>query len=86
MKMAGIRELRAQSSRLLNSREPVLVTRHGKISGLFLPLSDPDTIPDDIRRELADVLGKHLCALLALAGVSEEDIMEDFDAHRSSRR
>jgi len=86
MKMAGIRELRERSASFLDSREPILVTRHGKISGLFLPLSNPNSIPDDIRRELADVLGRHLSTLLTEAGVSEKKILDDFHAYRSSRR
>jgi hypothetical protein len=53
MKIAGIREVRAQSAALLGGDEPVLVTKHGKISGVYLPLEEPDKIPDDLRRELA---------------------------------
>jgi hypothetical protein len=58
MRIAGIRELRAKTAALLGGREPVIVTHHGKISGLYLPLQDPDRIPTDLRLELARVLGK----------------------------
>ena len=64
MKIAGIRELRAQSAALLGGDEPLLVTKHGRISGVYLPLEEPDTIPDDLRRELALVLGRHLSKLI----------------------
>ena len=65
MKITGIRELRAQSAALLGGDEPLLVTKHGRISGLYLPLEEPDKIPDDLRRELASVLGQHLSKLIA---------------------
>ena len=86
MRIAGIRELRAQSAALLGGDEPILVTRHGKVSGVYLPLEEPDKLPDDLRRELIGVLGRHLGKLLARQGVTESKISKDFDAHRRSRR
>lgn len=86
MKIAGIRELRAQSAALLGGDELLLVTKHGRISGIYLPLEEPDKVPDDLRRELASVLGRHLSKLLARRGVTERQIEKDFDAHRRRRR
>ena len=86
MKIAGIRELRANSATLLGSGEPVLVTKHGKVSGVYVPLDEPDRLPDDLRRELAVVLGRHLTKILERKGVTERDIVEDFHAYRRRRR
>jgi hypothetical protein len=86
MKIAGIRELRAQAAALLGGDEPLLVTKHGKIFGVYLPLDEPDTIPADLRRELSAVLGRHLAKLAARQGVTERQIEKDFDAHRRRRR
>jgi len=86
MKLAGIRELRANTAALLGGSEPVLVTRHGKISGLYVPLEQTDTLPEDLPRELIRVIGQYLSSLLESRGVSEEEIQEDFDAHRRRRR
>ena len=86
MKIAGIRELRAQSAALLGGDEPVLVTKHGKVSGVYLPLEEPDKLPDDLRRELVSVLGRHLGKMLTRQGMTESKISRDFDAHRRRRR
>jgi hypothetical protein len=86
MKIAGIRELRARSATLLGGDEPLLVTKHGRISGVYLPLEEPDKIPDDLRRELASVLGRHLSKLIALHRITERQIEKDFGAHRRRRR
>ena len=86
MKVAGIRELRAKSAALFGSGEPVLVTRHGKVSGVYVPLDEPDRLPDDLRRELVTVLGRHLTKVLERKGVTERDIAEDFHAYRKRRR
>ena len=86
MKIAGIREMRAQSATLPGGDEPILVTKHGKVSGVYVPLEEPHKLPDDLRRDLIGVLGRHLEKLLARRGVSESTIRKDFDAHRRSRR
>lgn len=86
MKVTGIRELRAKTAVLFGGREPLLVTRHGKVSGVYVPLDDADRLPDDLRRNLTAVLGKYLARALAREGVTERDIKEDFDAYRRRRR
>jgi len=86
MRVAGVREIRENLAALLGGDEPILVTRHGRLSGLYLPLDDPDRLPDDLRREVAAVLGRHLSSLLESGGVREDDVQEDFDAHCRGRR
>ncbi len=86
MKIAGVRELRAKSAHLLGSGEPVLVTRHGKVSGVYVPLADPARLPDALRREVATTLGKHLAKELERQGVTEQRLAEDFDDARQRRR
>ena len=86
MRVAGIRELRANSAALFGSGEPILVTRHGKVSGVYVPLDDPDRLPDDLRRELVTVLGRQLAKVLERKGVTEREIAEDFHAYRQRRR
>jgi len=86
MKIAGIRELRAKAAALLGGSEPVLITKHGKVSGVYVPLDSPDTIPDDLRREVAAVVGQYLHRVLNEKGVTEEEIQEDFDESRRRRR
>ena len=86
MKVAGIRELRSKTAVLFGRGEPLLVTRHGKVSGVYVPLDEADRLPDDLRRDLTAVLGKYLAGALARKGVTERHIKEDFDAYRRRRR
>ena len=86
MRVAGVREIRENLASLFRGHEPVLVTKHGKLSGLYLPMDDPDHIPADLRREMAIVLGRHLDAVLKIRGVTEHAVQEDFNAHRRRRR
>ena len=86
MKIAGIREIREQSAKYLSGAEPFLVTKHGKISGVFIPLDTPDRLPDDWRKEISAALSRRLSGLLDLRGVSEEALGEDFREYRRRRR
>ena len=86
MKIAGMRELRAKSAALFGGGEPLLVTRHGKVSGVYVPLEEPDRLPEDLRRELAGVVGRHLAKVLERKRVTEKGIAEDFHAYRRRRR
>ena len=86
MKVAALGEVEAGVPALLEGDEPILVTRQGKISGLYVPLEDPSQIPEDFRRDLISAVGRYLSGLLEEKGVSEEEILEDFDAFRRRRR
>ncbi len=86
MKIAGIREVRAKTAAYLGGEEPFLVTKHGKISGVYIPLESPDRLPDDWRREIGKILSLHFHELLKKKGISERDGLEDFRAFRGRRR
>jgi hypothetical protein len=86
MKIAGFREVRASFAGYLSGSEPFLVTRHGKVSGVYIPLESPDRLPDDWRKEIGKILSHHFSRLLESKGVKEKDVREDFRAYRSRRR
>jgi antitoxin (DNA-binding transcriptional repressor) of toxin-antitoxin stability system len=86
MRVAGIREIRARTAELLGGGEPLLVTRHGKLSGLYLPLEDTSRLPPDLHRELGRVLAAHLARKLTQGGVTERQVLRAFDAFRRRRR
>jgi hypothetical protein len=86
MRMAGIREVRAKCAGYLGGSEPFLVTKHGKVSGVYIPLESPDRLPDDWRTEIGKSLSHYLARLLELKRITERDIREDFRAFRDRRR
>ena len=86
MKVTAIRELRTRTATWLGSGEPVLVTKHGKVSGVYVPLDEPDRLPDYLRRELTGVVGKRLAKALQRRAVTERAVKEDFRAYRRRRR
>ena len=86
MKVATLRKSAAESPHLFEGGDPVLITRQAKISGLYVPLEDPDRLPPGLRRDLLTVVGRYVAEVEEKTGVSEEEILEDFSAFRRRRR
>ena len=86
MKVSRMQKPTIEGSDLFEGGEPVLVTRQGRISGLYVPLENPEQIPDALRRDLLVAVGRYVAGALEDKGVSEEEILDDFSAFRRRRR
>jgi antitoxin (DNA-binding transcriptional repressor) of toxin-antitoxin stability system len=86
MKVAGVREFRNRAPELLKSGDIVFVTRHGKLSGVLVPLGSPEDLPVELRRDLIARLGEAISSHLEKRGVSEQEIHRGFATWRSRRR
>lgn len=86
MRIAGIREFRDRAPALIKGDEIVLVTRHGKLTGFLVPLSRPEELPLELRREMLAHVGSAIAAHLKRHGVSEDQVQRDFKGWKSKRR
>jgi len=86
MKTASLRDFRSRIAELLDSDEPVLVTRHGKHAAVVYPLHDPKKIPIEIRRKIFLDITTDLKQKLDAKGVTDEDIEREFKAAKKRRR
>jgi antitoxin (DNA-binding transcriptional repressor) of toxin-antitoxin stability system len=78
----GIREFRENLASYIESSTPVAITRHGETVGFYVPARR--------KREQADLdalrkAGEQLDAMIAAAGTTEDELVEDFKAARRSR-
>ena len=72
----GIREFRDKlASYLLESEEPVAITRHGDIVGYYVPARRKRS---ETERAMLKEAASCLQQSLAAAGISEEEMMKDF--------
>ena len=85
MKISTVREFRDKATTLLRSKDPILVTRRGRLAGVFFPW--PETsLPLELKRELFSVLGAEMRRQVRKRGLSEEQVVEDFESWHKSRR
>jgi PHD/YefM family antitoxin component YafN of YafNO toxin-antitoxin module len=80
----GIREFRDKlASYLLESESPVAITRHGDTVGYYIPARRKRSEMD--RAALREAASR-LQEALASEGISEDDIIKDFQRWRRSKR
>jgi hypothetical protein len=71
MRLSTVREFRDKATGLLRSKAPILVTRRGRLAGIFFPRPEV-TLP--LKRQLKR------------RRVSEQEVLSDFEAWRKKRR
>ena len=80
----GIREFRDNLAKyLLSSDGPVEITRHGDTIGVFLPRRRKRT---EAQRKALEEAFERMQAEMEAAGVSDDDILEDFKRMRKEER
>ena len=85
MRIFSVRDFRDRATQLLRSKDPVLVTRRGRLAGIFFPAPEL-TLPIELKRELFPILGAEIRRQLRRRCLSERDVEADFASWRKTRR
>jgi hypothetical protein len=85
MRISSIRDFRDRATALFRSDDPILVTRRGKLAGVFLPWREA-TLPVDFKRELFAMLTTEISRQLKRNRVTEKSVLQDFERWRKGRR
>jgi hypothetical protein len=85
MRISTVREFRDNATGLLKSEEPVLITRRGRMAGILFP-SPEGMLSVDFKIQLFDKLSAEIARQLKESGVKEDQILDDFDSWRKTRR
>jgi hypothetical protein len=85
MRISTEREFRDDAAGMLRAKAPVLVTRRGRLAGVFFPQPER-TLPVELKRELFTILSADVARQLSQRGLSEEKILSDFQSWRKKRR
>ena len=85
MRISSVREFRDRATSLLRSDDPILVTRRGRVAGVFLPWKQ-ETLPVDLRRELFAMLTADIARQLKKKHITEREVLDDFSKWRKARR
>ena len=84
MKISTVREFRDNATGYLRSKDPVLVTRRGRLAGVFFPRPEA-SLPIEFKRELFAALTSEIVRQLQKRGLKEEDIVADFQSWRKRK-
>lgn len=63
MRISTVREFRDQATRMLRAKTPILVTRHGRLAGIFVPRPEV-TLPIELKRQLYDMMSSDVARQL----------------------
>jgi hypothetical protein len=85
MRISSVRDFRDRATALFRSDDPILVTRRGKVAGVFLPWREA-TLPVDFKRELFAMLTADIARRLKKKSVTEKAILREFESWRKGRR
>ena len=83
MRTITVQEFHDHVTKWLGGKEPVVVTRYGKEAlGIYYPASAKDA-PKEIRWAIFEALTDKIGAELKRKGVTEKDVLKDFEEWRS---
>ena len=85
MRVSTVRDFRDNATGLLRSKDPILVTLRGRLAGIFFPWPE-GTMPIELKREVFTVLSEQIRRQVSKAGLSEDEIVADFESWRKSKR
>ena len=85
MKISTVREFRDNATGLLRSKDPILVTRRGRLAGIFFPRPE-GTLPLELKREMFAVLSSEISRQIKKRGVTEDEILADFRLWKKHKR
>ena len=84
MRISTVREFSDNATGLLKSAEPVLITRRGRMAGVFFP-SPEGMLPVDLKHVLFEKLSAEIARQIAKSGGTEEEVLSDFEFWRKTR-
>ncbi len=77
MKISTVREFRDNASGMLRAKDPILVTRRGRLAGIFFPRPEA-TLPVELKREMFGILSAEVARQIRRRGLSEEEVLAGF--------
>jgi antitoxin (DNA-binding transcriptional repressor) of toxin-antitoxin stability system len=83
MRHIGIREFRDQATTLLSGGETLVIERHGKPIGFFVPIEAKDRVAG---RDALGRLGRAVEGVLERSGIDEENLVDEVSGVGRPRR
>ncbi len=85
VELLSVRDFKARVTRLVREKKSALVMRRGRPAGYFVPW-DEACAEGPLKKAALETLMAVLAKEREAKGVSEEDVVADFEAFRKARR
>ena len=85
MKLLSVKEFRDNATKALRSKDPIIIMRRGEVACIFLP-TPFESIPFSFKKDIFVILTESIQRKLKKQGIKEEEILDDFEKHRKTRR
>ena len=85
MKTTTVNALKDQAGKMLHSDEPLVITHKGKAAGVYISL-ESQALPRELRNQLLEQLVEATAQEMAEKGITEEQVLAEFEAARKARR
>lgn len=85
MELLSVRDFKSRVTRLIREKKVVLVLKRGRPVGYFVPW-DEACAGEPLKKAALETLMTALAKEREVKGISEEEVMADFDAFRKARR
>ena len=85
MKLLSVKEFRDSATKALKSKEPLIIMRRGEVAGIFFP-APLESVPFEFKKDIFVALTDSIKKKLQAQGVKEEEVLEEFERHRKTRR
>ncbi len=80
LKHVGVRELREDLAEHLKATKPIIIERHGKVLGLYLPVQEPDR---EIVAAALEDFHAIVARILRESDITREELAEAFTAEKA---
>lgn len=78
LKQVGVREFRDHATKYLSGAEPIAVSKHGRIIGVYTPMQrDQEAV-----ERAVDQLGRTVNRILEETGMSEDELVDLLDIRK----
>jgi hypothetical protein len=84
MKITTVREFRDKATGMLRSKDPILVTRRGRLAGVFFPWQK-ESLPLELKQDLFAMLTAEIARQVRQRGLTEKRVLADFETWRKAR-
>ena len=85
MKLISVKEFRDSATKALKSKEPLIIMRRREVAGIFFP-TPLESVPFELKKDIFVTLTDSIKKKLQAQGVKEQEVLEDFERHRKTRR